>query len=54
MKRTCPRTELWGTPLVRGDEGEMCGGMAIADVRDDRYEVNNCSEKEEMPNQVER
>ena len=32
----------------------MCGGIATADVRDERYEVNHCSETEEMPNQVER
>ena len=32
----------------------MCGGMATADVRDERYEVNHCSVRGEMPNQVER
>ena len=29
-------------------------GMAIADMRDERYEVNQCREREEIPNQVER
>ena len=43
-----------GNLKVRGDEEEMCGGIATADVRDERYEVNYCSETEEMPNQVER
>ena len=42
---------LW---KVRGDEGELCGGIPTVDVRDKRYEVNHCSETEEMPNQVER
>ena len=54
MKRTGPRTEPFGTPQVRGDEGELCGGIPTVDVRDERYEVNHCSETEEMPNQVER
>ena len=36
-----PRTEPWGTPHVREDEGERCGGMETADVRDDKYEVNH-------------
>ena len=40
-----PRTEHSGTPQVRGDEEEMCGGMATADVRDERYEVNHYSER---------
>ena len=39
---------------MRGDEGELCGGIPRVDVRDERYEVNHCSEIEEMPNQVER
>ena len=43
-----------GTPQVRGDEGELCGGISTVDVRDERYEVNHCSETEKMPNQVER
>ena len=30
------------------------GGIPTVDVRDERYEVNHCSETEEMPNQVER
>ena len=44
----------WGTPQIRGDEGELCAGIPTVDVRDERYEVNRCSETEEMPNQVER
>ena len=40
--------------LRRGDEGELCGGIPTVDVRNERYEVNHCSETEEMPNQVER
>ena len=43
-----------GTPHVIGDEEEVYEGMAMADVWDERYEVNHCSEREEMPNQVER
>ena len=54
MKRTGPRTELCGTPQVRGDKGELCGGFPTVNVRDERYEVNHCSETEEMPNQVKR
>ena len=46
------RTEPCGTPQVRGDEGELCGEIPTVDVRDERYEVNHCSETEEMPNQV--
>ena len=33
-----------GTLQVRGDEGEMCGGIPTVDARDERYEVNHCSE----------
>ena len=36
------------------DEGELCGGIPTVDVRDERYEVNHCSETEEMSSQVER
>ena len=54
MKRTGPRAEPCGTPQVGGDEGELCEGIPIVDVRDERYEMNHCSETEEMPNQVER
>ena len=54
MKKADPRTESWGTLQVRGDEGEMCGGIPAVDVRDDRYEVNHCSETWKIPNQVER
>ena len=46
--------EPCGTPQVRGDEGELCGGIPTVDVRDERYEVYHCSETEKMPNQVER
>ena len=53
MKRTGPRTEHCGTPKVRGDEGELCGGIPTVDVRDERYEVNHCIETEEMPKKVE-
>ena len=53
MKRTGPRMEPFGPPQVRGYEGELCGGIPTVDVRDERYEVNNCSETGEMPNQVE-
>ena len=44
----------WGTPQVRCDEGELCGVISTVDVRVERYEVNHCSETEEMPKQVER
>ena len=43
---------LWNLK-VRGDEGELCGGIPTVDVRDKRYEVNHCSETEEMPNKLE-
>ena len=52
MKRTGPRTEPCGTPQLRGDEGELRGGIPTVDVRDERY-VNHCSKTEEMQNQVE-
>ena len=54
MKRTGSRTEPWETPNVSEDEGEMCGEITTADARNERYEVNHCSETEEMPNLVER
>ena len=54
MKRTGPRTEPCGTSQVREAEGELCEGIPKVDVRDERYEVNHCSETEEMPSQVER
>ena len=54
MKRTGPRTEPCGSSQVRGDEGELCGGIPTVDVRDERYDMNHCSETEKMPNQVER
>ena len=54
MKRTGPRTgALWNSAGER-DEGELCGGIPTVDVRDERYEVNHCSQTEEMPKQVER
>ena len=46
--------EPCGTRKVRGDEGELCEGIPTVDVRDERYEVNHCSETEVMQNQVER
>ena len=27
---------------MRGDEGELCGGIPTVHVRDERYEVNHC------------
>ena len=55
MNRIGPRREPWRTSQVKGDEGgELCGGIPRVDVRGERYEVNHCSETEEMPNQVER
>ena len=45
LKRTDPRTEPSGTPQVRGDEGKLCGGIPTVDVRDERYDVNHCSEQ---------
>ena len=33
LNRMGPRTEPWGTPHVREDERERCGGMETADVR---------------------
>ena len=41
LNRIGPRTASWGTPHVREDEGERCGEMETADVRDDKYEVNH-------------
>ena len=52
LKRTGPRTEPCGTSQVREDEGELCGGIPTVDVRDESYEVNHCSETEEIPNQT--
>ena len=54
MKITWPRTEPCGTPQIRGDEGELCRGIHTVDVWDNRYEVNHCSETEEMPKQMKR
>ena len=39
LNRIEPRTEPWVTPHVREDEGERCGGMELAEVQDDIYEV---------------
>ena len=33
-----------GTLQVRGAEAELCGGIHTVDVRDEGYEVNQCSE----------
>ena len=41
LNRIGPITEPWGTPHEREDEGERCGGMETADVRDDKHEVNH-------------
>ena len=41
IERTGPRTEPCGTSHVRGDEGELCGGIPTVDVRGERYEVNS-------------
>ena len=41
LNRIGPRTEPWRTPHVREDEGDRCGGMETADVRDDKYKVNH-------------
>ena len=41
MKKTEPRTELCGTPPVIGVEGELCEGIPIVDMGDERYEVNH-------------
>ena len=41
LNRIGPRMEPWGTRHVRDDEGERCGGMETAVVRDDKYEVNH-------------
>ena len=34
MKRTGPRTEPCGTPQVRGDEGELCGGIPTVETEE--------------------
>ena len=39
---------------MRGDEEELCGGIPTVDMRDERYEVNHCSETEKMPNHEKR
>ena len=49
LNRIWPRTEPWGTPHVREDEGEWCDGMEMADVPDDKYEVNHWREREDKP-----
>ena len=41
LNRIGPRTEPWRKPHVREDEGERYGGMEMADVRDDKNEVNH-------------
>ena len=42
--------EPCGTPQIRVDEGELCEGIPTVDVRDERYEVNHCSETAKMSN----
>ena len=54
MKRTWTEIGDCGTPQAREHEGELCGRIPTVDVRDERYEVNHCSETEKMPNQVKR
>ena len=54
LKRMGLRTEPCGIPEVRGGEGERCGGMATADVRDNKCEVNHWKKREDKPNQLER
>ena len=36
LKRMDSRIEPCGTPKVRGDEGERCGGMTTADMSEDK------------------
>ena len=43
-----------GNSASKRDEGDLCGEIPTVDVRDERYEVNHCSETEEIPNQVEK
>ena len=47
IEKNWPRMEPCGSPQVRGDEGELCGGIPTVDVQNERYEVNHCSETEE-------
>ena len=54
IEQNCAENGALGTPKVRGDEWELCGEIPTVDVRDERYEVNHCSETEETSNQVER
>ena len=35
-------------------EAELSGGIPTVDVRDERYEVNHCSETEEIRHQMEK
>ena len=44
---------MWNSSGEMG-KVELCGGISTVDVQDERYEVNHCSETEEMPNLVER
>ena len=48
IEKNEPRMEHCGTPQVRRDEGELCEGISTVDFLDERYEVNHCSETEEM------
>ena len=54
IEKNWAETEICGIPQVRGNEGEVSGGIPTVDVRNERYEVNHCIETEEIPNQVER
>ena len=54
LKKIGLRMEHWRTLQVRGDEGELCGGIPTVDVWDEKYEVSHCSESEEMTNRIER
>ena len=48
-----PMTEPCRMPQVRGDDEERWGGMAMADMRDEKNEVNHWREREDKPNQLE-
>ena len=37
---------MWNSAGER-DEAKLCGGIPTVDVRDERYEVNHCSESEQ-------
>ena len=54
LKRIEHKTEPCGTQKVRGSERERLGGMKQLICGNDKYEVNHCRGRSEMPNQVER